>query len=159
VVTVPAAVALTMMVLHLTVGKATGYPGYVRSDEIYDSMTGRVLAVVYGCAPVLSTTLCTFLLVGHLQEFWRGTRLRMRNAGEGFFTALLELVTRAKRRYGGYLVHMGLVAMYFGFTGSAYDTEKERCGRENRSKCAALRCATTAAAWRSIPIAAWCLPT
>jgi cytochrome c-type biogenesis protein CcmF len=74
---------------------------------------------------LLSTTICTFVISGHLQEFWRGTRLRMKNAGESLILALFELVSRAKRRYGGYLVHMGLVAMYFGFTGSAYDTDQE----------------------------------
>jgi cytochrome c-type biogenesis protein CcmF len=68
-----------------------------------------------------------------LQEFWRGTRVRMRNAGEGFFTALFELVTRAKRRHGGYIVHLGLVAMYFGFTGAAYDTEKEAALRPGQT--------------------------
>jgi cytochrome c-type biogenesis protein CcmF len=78
-------------------------------------------------------TICTFVVVGHLQEFWRGTRVRMRNAGEGFLTALFELVTRAKRRYGGYLVHLGLVTMYFGFTGSAYDTDKEAALRPGQS--------------------------
>jgi cytochrome c-type biogenesis protein CcmF len=121
----PTIAAVVMVSLHALVGKRLGYPAYVQSDEIYDTFTGRVLAVVYGCAPGLSSWVCSFVVVGHLQEFWRGTRLRMRNSQDGFLTALFELITRAKRRYGGYLVHMGLVAMYFGFTGSAYDTEKE----------------------------------
>jgi cytochrome c-type biogenesis protein CcmF len=82
---------------------------------------------------VLATSACTFVLVGHLQEFWRGTRLRMRNTQESFLLALFELVTRAKRRYGGYLVHLGLVAMYFGFTGAAYDTEKEAALKPGQS--------------------------
>jgi cytochrome c-type biogenesis protein CcmF len=125
VLVVPASVATLMLALHSLLGPHIGFPAFVKSDDIYDTTTGRVLAFVYGCAPVLATTICSFVLTGHLQEFWRGTRLRMRNTGEAFFTALIELVTRAKRRYGGYLVHMGLVAMYFGFTGSAYDTEKE----------------------------------
>ena len=49
----------------------------------------------------------------------------MNNAREGVLVALFELVSRAKRRYGGYIVHLGLVAMYFGFTGAAYDKDKE----------------------------------
>jgi cytochrome c-type biogenesis protein CcmF len=130
---VPTVASLLMLVVHVTLGKAAGYPAYVTSDEIYDTATGRALAVIYGCAPVLSTTLCMFVLVGHLQEFWRGTRVRMRNTDEGFFTALYELVSRAKRRYGGYLVHLGLVAMYFGFTGAAYDTDKEAALRPGQS--------------------------
>jgi cytochrome c-type biogenesis protein CcmF len=121
----PSVGAFTMVMLHVFVGPIFGYPAYVAGDEIYDTATGRVLASIYATSPLLSTLVCTFVLVGHLQEFWRGTRIRMKNAHEGFFTALFELVTRAKRRYGGYLVHLGLVAMYFGFTGASYDTEQE----------------------------------
>ena len=130
---VPSVAALTMMALHFAIGKRIGYPAHVTSDDIYDTVTGRVLAAVYGSAPVLATTICTFVVAGHLQEFWRGTRLRMKNSGESFLVALYELVSRAKRRYGGYLVHLGLVAMYFGFTGAAYDTEKEAALRPGQT--------------------------
>jgi cytochrome c-type biogenesis protein CcmF len=121
----PSLAAITMVLVHVFVGPMFGYPPTVAAEEIYDTATGRFLAAIYSASPLLSTVVCSFVLVGHLQEFWRGTRVRMRNAGEGFFTALFELVTRAKRRHGGYIVHLGLVAMYFGFTGAAYDTEKE----------------------------------
>ncbi|MGD8862099.1 MAG: cytochrome c-type biogenesis CcmF C-terminal domain-containing protein [Myxococcales bacterium] len=134
----PAIGALAVMVLHVAVGPALGYPPVVEGDEIYDTLTGKVLAGIYGASPVLSTTFCGFVLVGHLQEFWRGARVRMKNAEkrggrEGFFTALYELVSRAKRRYGGYLVHLGLVAMYFGFTGAAYDQDTEAALRPGES--------------------------
>ncbi len=122
---VPGIAATTVMLLHVFVGPHFGFPAHVSSDQIYDTLTGRVLAAIYGSAPVLSTTVCTFVVAGHLQEFWRGTRVRMKNTHESFILALYEVISRAKRRYGGYLVHMGLVAMYFGFTGAAYDTDKE----------------------------------
>lgn len=122
---IPVAAALLVAVLHVAFGAAAGYPAFVEGDQIYDTLTGRVLAGIYGAAPLMASFLCTFVLVGHLQEFWRGTRVRMKTAGENFFLALFELVTRAKRRYGGYIVHLGLVAMYFGFTGAAYDKDKE----------------------------------
>jgi cytochrome c-type biogenesis protein CcmF len=41
-------------------------------------------------------------------------------------------VTRAKRRYGGYIVHASLVLMYLGFTGAAYDIEKEASLRQGQ---------------------------
>jgi cytochrome c-type biogenesis protein CcmF len=88
-------------------------------------MTGRVLAAIYGASPGISVFLCTFVMGTIVQEFWRGTAVRMKNSGESLLVALVELVTRAKRRYGGYIVHAGLVAMYMGFTGAAYDTDKE----------------------------------
>ncbi len=121
----PVVGAVLTMILHVAVGPSLGYPPVVEGDRIYDTLTGRVLAGIYSASPVAATTVCAFVLVGHMQEFWRGTRVRMRNAGESFLVALYELVTRAKRRYGGYMVHLGLVAMYFGFTGAAYDKDKE----------------------------------
>jgi cytochrome c-type biogenesis protein CcmF len=45
---------------------------------------------------------------------------------QGIFSALIGLVSRARRRYGGYLVHTGIAIMFFGFTGAAYDVERER---------------------------------
>ena len=123
---VPGAVSLLVMILHLALGGALGYPAIVEGDDIYDTATGRMLATIYGASPLLTTTGCTFVLVGHMQEFWRGTRARMRNAKEGFFLALFELIARSKRRYGGYIVHLGITAMYFGFAGAAWDKDAEQ---------------------------------
>jgi cytochrome c-type biogenesis protein CcmF len=114
-----------MLLLHVVVGPMLGYPPIVSGDQIYDTFTGKVLAALYSAAPVLATTLSAFVVAGHLQEFWRGTSVRMKSAGEGFFLALFEVIARAKRRHGGYIVHLGIVAMYFGFTGAAYDKDKE----------------------------------
>ncbi len=130
---VPASASIALALAHVFIGPMFGYPASVPGDEIYDTATGRVLSTIYAASPLLSTLVCSFVLVGHLQEFWRGTRLRMRNAKEGFFTALFELVSRAKRRHGGYIVHLGLVAMYFGFTGASYDTEKEAALRPGQA--------------------------
>lgn len=121
----PTGAALLMLIVHGFFGAAAGFPPYVPGDDIYDTATGRVLAVIYGASPIIATTLCTFLLVGHLQEFVRGTVVRMRNAKESAPVAFFNLIARAKRRHGGYIVHIGLATMFFGFTGSAYDTEKE----------------------------------
>ena len=44
-------------------------------------------------------------------------------------SALIGMVLRGKRRYGGYLVHVGIVLMFFGFAGSAYQKERDRQAR------------------------------
>jgi cytochrome c-type biogenesis protein CcmF len=129
----PGAAALAMAALHLGVGSHIGFPAFVQGDDIYDTLTGKVLAAIYSAAPLMATTVCTFVVVGHLQEFWRGTAARMRSTREGALVALFEVVARAKRRYGGYIVHLGLVAMYFGFTGAAYDKDKEAALRPGES--------------------------
>ncbi len=36
---------------------------------------------------------------------------------------MVELTHRNTRRYGGYLVHMGVVIMFIGFTGKAFDKD------------------------------------
>ncbi len=131
--TKPVAAALLVMILHVVLGESIGFAAYVESESIYDTATGRVLAAIYGASPVMSSFLCTFVLGTIAQEFWRGTAVRMKNAKESLPVALFELVTRAKRRYGGYIVHAGIVAMYLGFTGAAYDTEREAALRPGQS--------------------------
>jgi cytochrome c-type biogenesis protein CcmF len=55
-----------------------------------------------------------------LQEFWRGAKVRRKNTGTDLVTALIGLVARNKRRYGGYIVHVGIVLIFVGFAGNAY---------------------------------------
>ena len=129
----PTAAAFGFLALQIAFGSAAGYPAYVQSEAIYDTTTGRVLAAIYGASPGLSVLMCTFVLGTIVQEFWRGTAVRRKNAKEGVLTALIELVSRAKRRYGGYIVHAGIVAMYFGFTGAAYDVDKEAALKPGQS--------------------------
>jgi cytochrome c-type biogenesis protein CcmF len=60
------------------------------------------------------------LVVGTIgQEFWRGAMIRRKNTGTDMLTALVGLVGRNKRRYGGYIVHVGIVLIFFGFAGNA----------------------------------------
>jgi cytochrome c-type biogenesis protein CcmF len=54
------------------------------------------------------------------QEFWRGARVRQQTSGSDLFTALVGLVGRNKRRYGGYVVHVGIVLMFLGFAGEGF---------------------------------------
>ncbi|MBI4161790.1 MAG: hypothetical protein HY509_05010, partial [Acidobacteria bacterium] len=51
-------------------------------------------------------------------EFYRGTRARRGVTGEGVARAFIRLVNRNRRRYGGYLVHLGILFVVFGVAGS-----------------------------------------
>ncbi len=51
-----------------------------------------------------------------LLEFWKAARARMKR-GDNFFTALTMLFVRNRRRYGGYMIHMGVIVMAFGVIG------------------------------------------
>jgi cytochrome c-type biogenesis protein CcmF len=59
------------------------------------------------------------------QEFWRGARVRQGATGTDVFTALVGLVARSRRRYGGYIVHLGIVLMFLGFAGEGFKTEDQ----------------------------------
>jgi cytochrome c-type biogenesis protein CcmF len=67
----------------------------------------------------LCFSLCAFVTGTVVQEFVRGGNVRRRNTGTDLFTAIVGLVGRNKRRYGGYIVHLGIVLVFFGFGGNA----------------------------------------
>src|SRR5437773_2745530 len=69
--------------------------------------------------------LCAFVTATITQEFWRGANVRRRATGTDVFTALVGLVGRNKRRYGGYIVHIGIVLMFLGFAGNGYRRETD----------------------------------
>jgi cytochrome c-type biogenesis protein CcmF len=60
-----------------------------------------------------------FTIVAVVQEFVRGTEARRALSGGGRLAALGTLVTRNRRRYGGYVVHVGLVLALFGIAASS----------------------------------------
>jgi len=74
--------------------------------------------------PALTFSLGAFVLGTVGLEFKRGIHARRVQHGESVATALARLVWRNKRRYGGYVVHVGIVLIFFGIAGSsAYKKE------------------------------------
>jgi cytochrome c-type biogenesis protein CcmF len=60
------------------------------------------------------------------QELWRGVRARRAMAGGGVPRALVALVRRNRRRYGGYLVHAGVAVLFVGIAASSsFQDEQE----------------------------------
>lgn len=66
-----------------------------------------------------------FTLAACLQEFWKGLRVRRKQTGGDPLSSLVGLVLAKRRRYGGYVIHMGIAVMFIGFAGKAYDLEKD----------------------------------
>ncbi len=54
-----------------------------------------------------------------VQEYVRGVRARRAMAGEAVPMALVSLVRRNRRRYGGYLVHLGVIVLFVGVAASS----------------------------------------
>jgi len=71
----------------------------------------------------LCLTLCAFVLVTIVEEFYKGARIRTRSRGENLLVALANLTMKNKRRYGGYIVHFSIVLMFAGIAGNAFNQE------------------------------------
>jgi cytochrome c-type biogenesis protein CcmF len=74
---------------------------------------------------IINFAICAFVVGTIAQEFYRGTRVRQGHTKLDFFTSLVGLVARNKRRYGGYVIHVAIVLMFIGFAGGAYKQESE----------------------------------
>ncbi|MCH7650455.1 MAG: heme lyase CcmF/NrfE family subunit [Nitrospinae bacterium] len=71
--------------------------------------------------------LCIFVTTSMVIEFMKGTGARMQAHGESAVNALSGLVWKNKSRYGGYIVHLGVVLLFAGIAGSqSYSTEVEK---------------------------------
>ncbi|HEU5170168.1 MAG TPA: heme lyase CcmF/NrfE family subunit [Gemmatimonadales bacterium] len=96
------------------------------------------LAVLLGAGvrdpyPLAAFALGGFVAGTIVQEFFRGSRARMRMHGESAPVALFRLVARNRRRYGGYLVHTGMLIYFVAFAGMAFRTEREATLRPGQS--------------------------
>ena len=74
---------------------------------------------------LISFSLSVFVLTTISLEFARGIRSRITVHKENPLTAFWRLLRKNRSRYGGYIVHVGIVFMFIGFTGHAFDIEKE----------------------------------
>jgi cytochrome c-type biogenesis protein CcmF len=77
-------------------------------------------------AALLGFWLSAFVALVTLYEFWRGALARRRRSGESLPIALWHLAGRNRRRYGGYIIHLGVVLMAIGIIGiELFQTETQ----------------------------------
>jgi cytochrome c-type biogenesis protein CcmF len=86
------------------------------------ALLGAVAALLLGGVrdvyAIVSFSLATFVIATTVMEFWWGTRSRQKVTGQNAGQAFLSLVDRNKRRYGGFVVHLGFILIVIGITGS-----------------------------------------
>jgi cytochrome c-type biogenesis protein CcmF len=110
--------AVTIGVL-IVLGQTGVLPRVILLTPIFaDSVKLPVSLVNFG--------LCAFVFGSIVQELWRGAAVRRRQTGSDPFTSLLGLVLSKRRKYGGYIVHLGVAVMFVGFAGKAYDRMDDR---------------------------------
>ncbi len=84
-----------------------------------------LLAGLHSLSAVLVVSMAVFVLSTMTAEFYHGTAARSKVTGAAWPSALLDLVSRNQRRYGGYIVHLGVVFMFLGVTmSSVYRVEE-----------------------------------
>jgi len=70
---------------------------------------------------LISFGFCLFVALTVIIEFYKGAHAISLKSNMNLLRATVELTHRNTRRYGGYLVHMGIVLMFIGFTGHAFN--------------------------------------
>ncbi|MCZ6650870.1 MAG: heme lyase CcmF/NrfE family subunit, partial [Acidobacteria bacterium] len=86
------------------------------------TVAGSVALLILGVRDVMATisyTFCLFVLACTAAEFLHGATARRRLHGEGLVSSFVNLMGHNKRRYGGYIVHVAIVMIFLGITGSS----------------------------------------
>jgi cytochrome c-type biogenesis protein CcmF len=105
----------------------------LRRNLLKPALAGVVVLVGLGALGLASEPgallmfgLAAFVLGAVGQELWRGVRARRAMSGGGVPGALIALVRRNRRRYGGYLVHAGVAVLFVGVAASSsFQDERE----------------------------------
>ncbi len=94
-----------------------------------------VLLVALGMKPwkdvsyfysLMTIMLSVLVALTVISEFVRGGRVIGRHTGQNLFTSMVQLAHRNTRRYGGYIVHFGVIVIMIGFAGSVFNQDKEQ---------------------------------
>jgi cytochrome c-type biogenesis protein CcmF len=82
------------------------------------------MSYVYALMTIMLSVLVGLTVIS---EFVRGGFVIRRHTGQNLLASMIHLAHRNTRRYGGYIVHFGVIVIMIGFAGSAFnqDTEKE----------------------------------
>jgi cytochrome c-type biogenesis protein CcmF len=103
----------------------------LRTQFLWPASSAVLAAIVFTSLGVrfwasgLCFALSAFVTVTILQEFVRGARVRQGATGTDVVTALIGVVSRSHRRYGGYIVHLGIVLIFLGFAGEGFKREEQ----------------------------------
>jgi cytochrome c-type biogenesis protein CcmF len=74
---------------------------------------------------LMAIGLCVLVTLTIASEYYRGGKVIAGHTGQGMFASIVQLTHRNTRRYGGYIVHFGVVVVIIGFAGSAFNQDKE----------------------------------
>ncbi len=131
--TVPAMVALIFL---MGVGPSLPWGSTTIADArkrltlpLIGALIMAVIAIAVGTRSIYAILAFTFVgyaAMGNLREYWNGMRARRKAHGESWPVSLMRLVRGNRRRYGGYVAHIGILFVAIGITASStFRTERE----------------------------------
>jgi len=97
-------------------------------------LTG-ILLIAFGMKPwqdesyfysLMTIMLSVMVALTVISEFVRGGRVIARHTGQNLLASIIHLGHRNTRRYGGYIVHFGVIVIMIGFAGAAFNQDKEQ---------------------------------
>jgi cytochrome c-type biogenesis protein CcmF len=92
-------------------------------------LLGSVIGLFLGVREMFALicfSLCVFVATTIVQEFYRGARVVKARSGASWIASCVDLTLRNTRRYGGYIVHLGMVMIFIGLAGQAFNKEVEK---------------------------------
>src|SRR5438132_10892248 len=92
-------------------------------------LVAGVIALVFGFREIYSWVcliLCVFVASTVGLEFYRGAKVIRARAGASFLASAVDLTLRNTRRYGGYIVHVGMVFVFIGLAGAAFNRDIQK---------------------------------
>jgi len=123
---IPIAAAIVFM---MGVGPALPWgaprPGAVRERlmvPVILALATVVLSLAFGVRGPWTLAvfgLSAFTTVVHLREFWEPAKVRASKTGESIPVALYQITVRARRRFGGYIVHFGVISVAVAIAASS----------------------------------------
>jgi len=128
--------ALVSLIFLMGVGPALPWGSTTWADARKRLYPPSIAAVILGAIAVIAGArgiyaILAFAFIGYaamsnLREFWIGMRARHRAHGESWLTALGRLIGGNRRRYGGYVAHIGALLVALGITASStFRSERE----------------------------------
>jgi cytochrome c-type biogenesis protein CcmF len=75
---------------------------------------------------LMTITLSVLVALTVISEFVRGGRVISRHTGQNLLASMVHLWHRNTRRYGGYIVHFGVVIVMIGLAGAAFNQDREK---------------------------------
>ncbi|MCZ6463880.1 MAG: heme lyase CcmF/NrfE family subunit, partial [Proteobacteria bacterium] len=88
------------------------------------ALLGAILWGDVGFWPLTCWSLCAFVIATIVQEYAQAIAARMSRRGESVVRAFATLLRRNQRRYGGYIVHLGIVFVLIGVAGASFNQER-----------------------------------